>query len=49
MSIEQLVRFGSEADTCIAVGDVRFGPQADIAKKERPPRGGLSQNGLSRI
>ena len=33
MSIEQLVRFGSEGDMCIAVGDVRFGSQGTLPKK----------------
>jgi len=33
VSIEQLVRFGSEAHMCIAVGDVAFGHERTLPKK----------------
>ena len=32
-----------KADMCSAQTDVRFVPIADMSKKERPPRGGLSE------
>ncbi|MGB9298627.1 MAG: hypothetical protein WCB52_20745, partial [Pseudolabrys sp.] len=41
------VRFGSKADMCSALGDVRFVPIADIRNQatqtERPARGGRSE------
>ena len=43
MSIEQLVRFGSEGDMCIAVGDVRFGSQGTLPKRKTASRRSLPE------